>query len=368
MSALLGFTSALRQADTEITVVASPRAEEECDSVLDQLRQQGIQTVLIQPCRGPLRSHPQLKQRLEQELQNADVVHIHGVWESIQHFSAMICRKQGIPYILRPCGMLSRYCIGQKRLKKWIYSALRLKRMIKGSDALHLTSPFEHRQLPAYARHKKDIVEPIGIDRPPISPADRSNFRKQYGVRDGQTLFTYLGRLNPIKGLDVLIEAFSQIAGDDSSRLAICGPSSDQYETQLRSLVRQFGLEDKVIFTGMLDREAVWAAMNAADVFVLPSHHENFGISALEAIACETPVILSDQVGLGSYLENQGVGVVTPVRARDLAAAMRTMICQPEERTRLADNCRQLTKKRFAWDQIALRWVRHYDNLCAVAR
>jgi glycosyltransferase involved in cell wall biosynthesis len=150
---------------------------------------------------------------------------------------------------------------------------------------------------------------------------------------------------------------------DLSVRLAIVGPDSRGYLAPMRAEVARLGLEDRVIFTGMMPGRARIEALVDADLFGLPSEHENFGIAVLEALAAGTPVVISDQVGLWEEVEQAGVGQAVPLDVDRLVAALDGWIADEPRRRDAASRARTLVFQRFTWDQIARRWNDVYREL-----
>src|SRR5205823_5894989 len=152
------------------------------------------------------------------------------------------------------------------------------------------------------------IIEPNGIDLAEFDGADGIESLKDQLQLTGKFVVLFMGRLHYKKGLDLLIPAFAR-AGIPDSVLLIAGPD-DGYLRQAKKLVAENNLADRVKFTGMLQGEQRISTLANADLFVLPSYQENFGIVAIEALAAGTPVIVSDQVNLWPEIVAAGVGAV----------------------------------------------------------
>src|ERR1043165_2615075 len=158
-TALRGLAEAQARAGLTVSVLATFTPGQQTD-LADQLQSLGVHVQLIGPCHGPLVRHPDLKRAVQQAVAQSQVVHIHALWEEIQHQAARAARaarKQKIPYIIRPCGMLDPWSLAQSRLKKRLYLALRLRRDLNRAALLHFTSQTE-----------RDLVAPLRLIAPTI--------------------------------------------------------------------------------------------------------------------------------------------------------------------------------------------------------
>jgi len=156
----------------------------------------------------------------------------------------------------------------------------------------------------------------------------------------------FLGRLHEKKGCDILIEAFTAL-NNSPLHLVIAGPAGDRdYGTRLQEQARAH--TDAITFTGMLRGKLKWGALAAADAFVLPSHQENFGIAVTEALACGTPVLISNQVNIWREVVNDGAGFADDDNLAGMARLLRRWLDTPvAERDRMRVAARQCFERRF---------------------
>ena len=177
----------------------------------------------------------------------------------------------------------------------------------------------------------------------------------------------FLSRLSPQKGLDVLIPGFARVK--DDGMLVLAGPDYDNYGHSVREWVEQNRLQDRVIFTGMLHGAERVQAFRDADLFVLPSHHENFGIVVAEAMAAGTPVIISREVNIWQEVVEAGAGAAVPGGAVDeLAAELKRWLGDAAMRTAAGEKARAFARSHYDWQNIANRWVGHYAELARQRR
>jgi glycosyltransferase involved in cell wall biosynthesis len=362
VSALVGLAAAQAGAGVQARVACTFRDGDDLSQV-EVLRRQGVDVTAIGPARGPLRLHPEIKPRIAELVGQADVVHIHALWEEIQHRAARVAAKQGVPYLVSPHGMLDPWSLSQSRWKKRLYLTWRLRRNLNAATALHFTSPIEHQLTAPLRLRPPPVIEPNGLDLtefqdlPPAGTA-----RARHGVTTRRMLL-FLSRLHPKKGLELLIPAFARADLPDTT-LVLAGPDADGYRAKLERLAAEQGVADRVLFTGMLRGVDRLSAMADADLFVLPSYRENFGIAVAEALATGCPVLISDQVNIWQEIEAGGVGGVVPTRVEPLAAALRAWMVEDEpRRLAAAARAKAFATARYDWRALATRWAAHYENL-----
>ena len=337
-------------------------------SIAEQLRHEGIKVDLIGPALIPkLAWHPSIRRHLDALLHTGiDVVHIHALWEEIQHRAARLAARHHIPYIIRPCGMLDPWSLRQGAAFKKIYMAARLRKNLTQASAIHYTTAAE-RDLAAPLRIlATPIVEPNGLDLSEFGELPpKGLFRERFPQVGHRPYALFLSRLHFKKGLDLLIPAFQKAALKDVD-LVIAGPAdSAAFEDELKALVRQQGMEQRVHFVGMLRGVQKIAALAEAQLFVLPSRQENFGVSVIEALAAGTPVLVSDQVNLHDVVSEREVGGVVPLDIDRLTAELRRWLENPVLCRATGERARPFALETYAWPQIARRWTAHYQELRA---
>jgi glycosyltransferase involved in cell wall biosynthesis len=157
-----------------------------------------------------------------------------------------------------------------------------------------------------------EVVVGFGTAAPPVgSAAATAAFQAAFPDLTGRRLLLFLGRIHEKKGCDLLIRTLASHAeGDGRWQLVFAGPVDPAYGAQLRSLAAEQGVTDRITWTGMLAGDVKWGALYCAEAFILPSHQENFGIAVTEALACGTPVLISDQVNIWREIDGDGAGLV----------------------------------------------------------
>ena len=337
-------------------------------ATIESTRRQGIIVEVIGPVSGPLGRCRDMNALVRRGICSADVVHIHGLWEEILHQAAVAARERAIPYLIVPHGMLDPWSLAQSRWKKRLYMRWRLRKNLNEAAALHYITTGE-RDLAARLRLKPPaIVEGIGLDwrefevLPP-----RGSFRRLHPGIGTRPMLLYLSRLHYKKGLDFLVPAFGQLRNREAV-LVIAGPDFDGYRAVVEQKVAEAKVADRVIFTGILRGAERVAAMADADLFVLPSRQENFGVVVAESLAAGTPVIISDRVNLHPEIAAAEVGAVIPLDRDALTATLDQWLADDELRRTAADRARPFARARFDWGRIAAQWSEHYRRLAAAQK
>ncbi len=215
-------------------------------------------------------------------------IHDNGLWLPHNHRVAELARETGLPRVVSTRGMLEPWAIRHKGLKKKVAWGLYQRRDLARASALHTTADAEAANLQALRLGPPVITIANGVDLPPAAPPGS---RPQGGARTA----LFLGRLYPVKGLPMLVEAWARARPRDW-RLVIAGPDEAGHRAVVEAVVAAAGLGEAVSFTGPVAGEAKTALLRGADVLVLPSHSESFGMVVAEALAHGTPVLTTTAV------------------------------------------------------------------------
>jgi glycosyltransferase involved in cell wall biosynthesis len=295
-----------------------------------------------------------------------DVVHIHSVFS----FPVLVASKVSLyhkrPYLVTPHGMLEPWALAYKAQKKAVYVRLIERRNLQRAAALHAGTLAEARQFRRIGLSTRTLVIPNGVSRDDLANLpDRDVFVSQYPELRRQTLILALGRIDPQKGLDLLIPAFARVVEEtrrSDITLVLAGPDLIGYRPIVEGLIREYGLQRRVVFTGMLSGDVRRAALAAADVFVLPSHSEGFSMALLEAMAAGRPVIVSDACNFPEVAES-GAGLVTERSERAVASGLMSVLKNAGLRQEMGIRGRALVRRYYTWDAIAARMIAGYEDL-----
>jgi glycosyltransferase involved in cell wall biosynthesis len=365
-AALFGFSKAQIRAGKEVTVISIWGTEEEVLAA-ERFRAVGVKVILVGPTSGPLMRHPDLRRAMLRAVAQADVVHIHGVWEEIQHQAARASQQMGVPHIFRPCGMLDPWSLAHHRMRKLVYMSWRLRRDLNHASAIHLTTPAECEAVGLLNLVTPVIVEPLGVDLDEFNPLPPAGtFRQLFPTLLDRRCIVFFGRVCPKKGVHLLLEAMALLV-DKSAMLVLVGPVDADYQATLDAIISRHQLAERVLFVGMITGRARVAALSDCDLFVLPSFQENFGVAVVEAMASRCPVIVSSEVAIARDIVEWGAGAIAPLESHGLAAVIDEWLAHPARRREAGDHGREAVFSHYDWDQVAQGWEDHYQYLSNVA-
>jgi D-inositol-3-phosphate glycosyltransferase len=213
------------------------------------------------------------------------------------------------------------------------------------------------------AQPNRVTVIPCGVDLARFRPVDQARARRELGLGP-QPLVLYVGRIEPLKGLDILVEAVAQLESRDARLLVVGGDAQAAPELgRLSERAIALGLDGRVQFTGVVDQARLPAYYSAADVCVVPSYSESFGLVAVEAMACGTPVIASRVGGLITTVSDGRTGYLIPWHCPEpFAERIDLVLGNPELRANLGSAARR-SVRRFSWDRIAAALAAEYANV-----
>ena len=302
-----------------------------------------------------------LARMLKQRVHQFDLVHVHGLFLYPTLVSATLCRRSGVPYVLAPRGMLDPNAIRAKgTTRKRLYLALLEGRNLRHAASLHYTSAEERVLAAEMGIRTRAFVVPNGLELAAFPDA-------QCGQQDGAVsdpTVLFLGRIAPKKGLDLLIPAIARtVAERPDARLILAGPDNDGYLSTVMELIRLHGIQDSVRYVGMLTGQDKLDALRDAALLVLPSYSENFGMVVIEALACQTPVVVSDRVNIWTKVAEAGAGLVTSCDSTSLANAMLEMLGDPSRMQEMGKQGRRLVEREFTWAGLARDMLDAYLNI-----
>lgn len=295
-------------------------------------------------------------------IQEADVMHVHGVWEGMVRRSTGIARKTSTPFVITPHGMLDPWSLQQKALKKRIALMLYHRRMLNAAMFLHALNADE-----------VDLLRPLGLRCPvevvangvfldEIEPLpEPGGFYADHPELDGRPFILFLSRLHYKKGLDILAGAFGEIAGRlKDIHLVVAGPDGGAqagFEQQVQTL----GLKDRVHVVGPIYGGAKYQALVDAACFCLPSRQEGFSIAILEALASGCPVVITENCHFPEVASNDA-GAVCKLSPQAVAQSLLTVLEDTSKAAQLGSNARSLVSGSFTWQAIAKSMLKAYEQ------
>ncbi|MBF0480101.1 MAG: glycosyltransferase [Desulfovibrionaceae bacterium] len=299
----------------EVEVVTSDAgiAPEEGVSSGARLVRNGVAVTYYQRVPGLGVKSPDMEAAIRARAGWADIIHVTGVWQRVSRAARAAAQAEKTPYVVSPRGALGVYSWGQKRLKKSLYYLLAERANMRAASGVHYTSEMErlecaHFRFPGLAR-----VIPNGIDTAlwrRDAPGGEA-WRRDKGFGPEVCVILSAGRLHHKKGLDLLPETLNRLSEIDF-RMVFVGGDDDGTRAALQTAFDRLGVSGRVFFYDRLPPETLRAVYSAADIFVLPSRHENFGNVVLEAMACGCTALISDMVGFHLEAQTTGLAHVLP--------------------------------------------------------
>ena len=234
---------------------------------------------------------------------------------------------------------------------------------MESADAVVVSTEDEGNEIRRLYQREPHSVRaiPAGVDLDLFRPMPKRAARDALGL-NGEKVVLYVGRLEPLKGVDILLEAIWRLEDRSDTRLLIVGGGPEDRELRrLKSSADRLGLGGTVTFTGSVDQKELPIYYNAADVFALPSYYESFGLVALEAMACETPVLASRVGGLKTFVKDGMSGYLIPWRCPDpFAQRLDMLLANPALREKMGKAGRTTA--------LAMNWSRTADSLVDLYR
>ncbi|MGI9044001.1 MAG: glycosyltransferase [Gemmatimonadaceae bacterium] len=283
-----------------------------------------------------------------------DLIHDNGLWLKHNHDIARLAARRAIPRLVSTRGMLEPWALRHKRFRKRLALIAYQRRDLQNASMLHATSEREASHLGDLELHPPICVIPNGVD---IPPSIREN-----GADGGERVALFLGRIYPIKGLLMLIEAWSRVR-PPGWRLHIAGPDEAGHLAELKAAVGHASLDDVVSFPGTVTGSPKAALLRRADLFVLPSHSESFGMAVAEALASGLPVLTTTSVPW-PQLPAAGAGWRVSPTVEGITSGLRVATRIDTQQLRaMGRKGRDLVGEAYRWPSIADNFIDVYHRV-----
>ena len=281
-----------------------------------------------------------------------EIVHDHGLWLPTNHAAAQAARRLGAPLVATTRGMLEPWARRQGRIKKALAWRAYQRRNLEGAAVLHATAESEAQSIRDAGLRVPVAVVPNGVVVPPdvLLPTRTSGAPRRA---------LFLSRVHPKKGLPMLLDAWAAVQ-PGGWELVIVGPDDVGHRADLEAQAQRLGLPE-VSFQGTVADEAKWDLYRSADLFVLPTYSENFGVVVAEALAAGVPVVTT--IGAPwADLETHACGWWVAPETRSIAEALRAATAASDaERAAMGARGRALVARAYGWPGIAARMAEVYD-------
>ena len=302
-----------------------------------------------------LRSPMGFYRRLWSVVENVapDLIHDHGAWLPSNVVAAWVARRAGVPLVVASRGMVTEWSLSHQARKKQAAWHLYQQHVFRQASLFHATAPAEVEDLRALGMTQPIAVVPNGVEIPDALPNGPPT--------DGKRAL-FLSRLHPKKGLPMLLDVWADLRPEGWT-LELVGPSENGHRAELEAQAEGLGLDGAVVFSGPVDDADKWHKYAAADLFVLPTHSENFGIVVAEALAAEVPVLTTTGTPW-QELETHECGWWVEPEPEAIRDALATALRQSDAtRTAMGQRGRELVTSTYTWGAVGQRMRRAYKWL-----
>ena len=301
-----------------------------------------------------------------------DLVVLEGLWAHAVGPVARACLRAQVPYVMPLRGQLLPWSLRQKNWKKRLYLALRGRPILNKAAALHCTDHNEAEAAASLGLGAPTFIVPNGVDASRFSLLpERGALRQRFGIPMDGGVLLFLGRLHQKKRPDIAVEALAAAQDlPEEVHLVVAGPDEEGIASTLLAQAQRLGCTQRLHIIGLLRGDEVLQALVDADLMLMPSEpeSENFGMSALEAMAAGVPVLVSEGVPVGRWAQEAGAGLMTPCTGRDFAQETRELLLHPAQLQKMGEKGRRLVKERYDLPVVALQMLAQFQAIITTGR
>ena len=308
-----------------------------------------------------------LAKAIKLNLSNYEIIVIQALWGHPFIIAADECVKSNTPYIVPLHGQLLPWSISEKRIKKQLYLNLIAKKRLNKSAALHCTHESELENLSILGINTPAFVIPNGLDtRRFTNLPERGKIRNAFGISLDDIVLLLLGRLHHKKRPDIAFSTFVAAQKEyENVHLLIAGPDEEGWKPRLLGEASKFNLSDRIHFTGLLEGDEILNAYADADLLLMPSEpqSENFGMSAVEAMAAGLPILVSEGVPVGLDAEIAGAGRVVPCDEDAFAKVSVEMLADNDQLNEMGHMGQSHAKAKYDSIVVAKQMLAQYRSI-----
>jgi len=323
--------------------------------------------VLSFPAYGKWAFSPLLPFEVMRLAADSDFITLHSLYSFPVLCGYFLAKIHNKPYGVWPHGVFAPFQRSVSATKKTVYGSLLAGRILDNASVMFYTAEGEKQEAADMQLKGPSVVVPHGVNaRDYADLPEHGQFRDSLMNGHRGPLVLYLGRLNAKKGLDILVEAFASVSERrPDAKLAIVGSSDPpRFEAQIRSWIEAHQMADKIVLTGRLSFEQKRQALADSDIFVLPSHAENFSFAMFEALASRVPVVVSDSLNLAFQVRSYSAGLVRPRLSAAFAEAILELLSNDSLRKEMGNRGRKLAEA-YSWESCGLKIERTIECVLA---
>jgi glycosyltransferase involved in cell wall biosynthesis len=292
---------------------------------------------------------------MKQTVESFDVVHIHALFSHTSIAAARVARQAGVPYVIRPLGVLNQYGITQRRMLlkqlslRWVDGPV-----LRNAAAVHFTLDAEREEADRLGISFHPVVIPLGLEEVPLPRAEPET----------APYVLYLSRIDPKKNLECLLEAWSLVKlARPEWKLIIAGSGDAEYLAYLQKRAEFLGIASSIVWAGEVSGERKARLLADASIFTLPSHSENFGIAAAEALMAGKSCLFTPGVAIGVEAASQGAARLADGQAEPFSVALADLMDHPVSRNALAAEARRFATTELSAATMGERLERLYETI-----
>lgn len=295
-----------------------------------------------------------------------DLVHIHALFSFPSVAAGLAARRARVPYIIRPLGTLARYGVEKRRpmLKRLSLSAIE-RPLLRSAAAVHFTSDAEEAQAAHLAINCSAVVLPLGFDLAGFDIKGRGGAR----LPSEKPTLIFLSRIDAVKNIEGFLEALAILKAEGVYvKAIIAGDGRRSYIDALKGMAGSLSIADSLRWVGDVEGAAKEAVFGSADLFVLPSFSENFGIAAVEALSAGIPCILGKGVAIAAQVADAGAGVVVEPNSAAIADAIKRLLSDRGKLIEMGARAVKLAVENYSSDAMGDRLVGLYESILRRSR
>lgn len=297
---------------------------------------------------------PELRHQVRLRAPHYDIALIRSCWTYVGIAAGKECRRIGVPYIAYPEGSLDPWLFRYSRLRKHLWWRLWERAFFQGAAAIVANTQADRENIASLGLNNRIEVINNGVNLSDFEEAvSREEIESRWGELKGKRWLLFIGRLHHKKGLDLLIPSFARVSRQfPDHRLIIAGIDEGGYENTVHRMIKEFGLTDKVIFTGPVYGAIKVRLLKEADAFVLTSYSEGQPMAVIEALGCGAPVLITTPCNVPEVAE-VGAGFVVPASIESIVPALTDIMREDRLREDMGKRARNLVESRFTWEKVA---------------
>jgi glycosyltransferase involved in cell wall biosynthesis len=302
-----------------------------------------------------------LGRRLRDPQNRPEIIHIHGVFSHLTTFTPRLARRFRVPYILRPAGTFSPKCLkmGRHRLKRW-FTRIFVSKDLHCAAAVHATTPAEAEELKQQFGLQNVVTIPHGVPVPNLAMSAHEA-RSWLGIPTEAIVLLYLSRIAPKKRIDWVVEAVARLRADFPNLFCVvAGPEAGAGQT-LEAAIQRTNLNGHIKRFGFVQGAQKEQLLCAADLFVLPSESENFGVAVVEAMAYGVPVVVTPGVASHVYVDAAGCGFTVEDSVEAVAEGIRRVL--KSDRAELGRRGQEYVKRHLTWSVVVDKLDELYQHI-----